>query len=189
MQGLWSHHRVSPHTPLPCSLSSHLPRELPRLINAPVPPWATSSSPPASPWAARWLPNSSQLLLLDLGILEGKQPSGSFQTGLGEVPGASPELRCAVSLRPAPLFRSADEPRSRSEVSERSGRWAFPEMPPWAGEALPRSVRMTQDEEEQREGGGGFQRADGKSSGDSGRTERRSADAARTPQIHSQFSH
>lgn len=29
-------------------------------------------------------------------------------------------------------------------------------MPPWAGEALPRSVRMTQDEEEQREGGGAF---------------------------------
>ena len=104
------------------------------------------------------------------------------------MPGASPELRCAVSLRPAPLCGSADEPRGRSEVSERSGHWAFPEMPPWAGEALPRSVRMTQDEEEQR-GGGGFQRADGKSSGDSGRTERRSADAAQTPQICSWFSY
>ena len=57
-------------------------------------------------------------------------------------------------LRPAPLCKS-DKSRSRSAVSEHSGHSAFPVMSSWADLALPRSVRKTQDEEQEGNPAGG----------------------------------
>ena len=72
----------------------------------------------------------SSLLSSDLGIPRGKHPSQSFWLDLSDVLTAPPQLWCGAGVPQSPgdqlLFaRSAQESRSKSDVSEHSGLTSF----------------------------------------------------------------